>query len=263
VEAFGSIDGVALAKRELIEELPPTGTAVLNADDPRVSRFGEVHPGASVSFGLSEGATVRGDDVREGGGCTLFRVGETEFSTPLVGRHGVLNTLAALAVARVFGIPSARLVEAVRTLEAGKMRGERLEHRGIAVWNDCYNANPEAMRAMIDVLAGTPAARRIAVLGEMLELGAAGGGLHKEVGRYAAARGIDLVVGVRGTARELVDGARAAGMTDGAAVYFNTPEEAGAFARDAARPGDAVLFKGSRGVAMERALGAFLRPDEN
>ena len=258
VEAFGSIEGVARAKRELIEALPADGTAVLNADDERVARFRETHPGPSITFGFSEGAAVRGEELESANGWTRFRVEETVFETPLAGRHGVLNCLAALAVARAFGIPMGRLGEAVRTLAAGRMRGERLEHAGVTVWNDCYNANPEAMRAMIDVLAATPAAGRIAVLGEMLELGAAAERLHREVGRYAAARGIDLLAGVRGAARHVVEEARRAGMAESAAVFFETPEEAGEFVRGQARAGDAVLFKGSRGVAMERALERFL-----
>jgi UDP-N-acetylmuramoyl-tripeptide--D-alanyl-D-alanine ligase len=264
VEAFGSIDGVAAAKRELIEELPSEGLAVLNGDDPLVSRFGEVRGGRGVlTFGLSENAAIRAKNVVFDVDFTRFCVENAQFETPLAGRHGLMNTLAALAVAGAFGIPLARLGDAVRTLAAGKMRGERLRHNGITVWNDCYNANPEAMRAMLDVLAATPAARRIAVLGEMLELGEASERLHRGVGRYAARRGIDLLAGVRGAARHVVEEARAAGMAEGAALFFKTPEEAGAFARTAAQPGDAVLFKGSRGVAMERALEAFLGADKN
>ncbi|HWQ56147.1 MAG TPA: UDP-N-acetylmuramoyl-tripeptide--D-alanyl-D-alanine ligase [Bryobacteraceae bacterium] len=258
VECFSGIEGVAAAKRELIEALPAGGTAVLNADDPLVAAFRETHPGPVVTFGLGEGADVRAVDVDLGCAGSRFRVDGVAFESPLAGRHGVLNALAALAVARVLGIPAARLGDAVRTLPAGKMRSERLEHDGVTVWNDCYNANPEAMRAMIDVLAATPAARRVAVLGEMLELGRAAEALHREVGRYAAARGIDLLVGVRGAARWIVEEARQAGMTEPAARFFETPETAGEFAREHARAGDAVLFKGSRGVAMERALERFL-----
>jgi UDP-N-acetylmuramoyl-tripeptide--D-alanyl-D-alanine ligase len=259
VEAFeDGIDGVARAKRELIDTLPPDGTAVLNADDPLVAGFRAAHPGPSITFGLCEGADVRAEAVTPGPEYTTFRVDGVEFATPLAGRHGVVNNLAAIAVARVFGIPAARLRDAVRGFTTGKMRGERLERNGVTIWNDCYNANPEAMRAMLDVLAATPATRRIAVLGEMLELGRAAEQLHREVGRYAAARGIDLLVGVRGNAAFFVDGARGAGMQNGTARFFETPEAAGEFVRERAQAGDAVLFKGSRGVAMERALERFL-----
>jgi UDP-N-acetylmuramoyl-tripeptide--D-alanyl-D-alanine ligase len=170
----------------------------------------------------------------------------------------VLNLLAAIAVARVFDIPPERLREPVRTFSIGKMRGERLEHNGVIVWNDCYNSNPEAAEAMIDVLRKTPAQRRIAVLGEMLELGHAAEELHRHVGRYAAEHGTDLLVGVRGSARAMVKEAVAAGLPESAAYFFEDPGQAGDFVRANAHPGDAVLFKGSRGVRVERALERFL-----
>jgi UDP-N-acetylmuramoyl-tripeptide--D-alanyl-D-alanine ligase len=138
------------------------------------------------------------------------------------------------------------------------MRGEKSEHRGITIWNDCYNSNPEAAQSMIDVLAGTPARRRIAVLGEMLELGNASEQLHRRVGRYAAGHGVDLLIGVRGAARWMVEEARAAGMGPDAAVFFEAAAEAGEAAREAARQGDAVLFKGSRGVRVEGAVERFI-----
>jgi UDP-N-acetylmuramoyl-tripeptide--D-alanyl-D-alanine ligase len=246
VEFFDSIEGVAAAKRELIEALPADGLAVLNADDARVSRFREAHPGRSVTFGFSEGADVRGENFEALPGGARFRALGVDFETGLTGRHAVSNLLAAIAVARESGIAPERLREPVREFTVGKMRGERIERSGMVVWNDCYNSNPEAARSMLDVLRETPAERRIAVLGEMLELGEASEALHRKLGEYAAGRGIDLVIGVRGAARWL---AEAAG-----GVFFDAPEAAGDYMRSIARPGDAVLFKGSRGVHMERAL---------
>jgi UDP-N-acetylmuramoyl-tripeptide--D-alanyl-D-alanine ligase len=170
--------------------------------------------------------------------------------------------MAALAVARVFEIDWGRLRDAVASFRTGRMRCERLEHRGTVVWNDCYNANPEAMKSMLDVLRDTPARRRIAVLGEMLELGRSAEPLHREVGRYVAERGIDVLVGIRGAARFMVDEAVRAGLSGGAAHFFEDPEAAGRFVRDMAREGDAILFKGSRGVQVERALEPFLDGEE-
>jgi UDP-N-acetylmuramoyl-tripeptide--D-alanyl-D-alanine ligase len=168
-----------------------------------------------------------------------------------------MNLLAAIAVAIVFGEPADRLREAVRTFAVGKMRGERLEYNGIQVWNDCYNSNPEAAESMIDVLRQTPARRHIAVLGEMLELGDSAERLHRRIGRYAAEHGVDLLVGIRGSARAMVDEAQADGLA-ARAVFFEDPSEAGEFLRTAAHAGDAILFKGSRGVRVERALERFL-----
>jgi UDP-N-acetylmuramoyl-tripeptide--D-alanyl-D-alanine ligase len=254
IEFFDSIEGIAAAKRELIEELPTDGVAVLNADDPRVTRFRDVHPGRSLTFGFSESADVRAESFAPGPSGATFRALGVDYETGMTGRHAVLNLLAAIAVARIFEIEPHRLRDAVRSFGPGKMRGERLEHEGIVVWNDCYNSNPEAARSMIDVLAGTEAHRRIAVLGEMLELGHASERLHRELGRYAAARGIDTVIGVRGDARFLVE---EAGRN---AQFFDDPAEAGNAARAIAHPGDAILFKASRGVRIERALEAFLQP---
>jgi UDP-N-acetylmuramoyl-tripeptide--D-alanyl-D-alanine ligase len=254
VEAFGSVEAVARAKRELIEELPADGVAVLNADDPLVSAFREVHRGRVVTFGLSENADVRAEDVELGVETVRFRCGGVRFESPLVGRHGVSNVLAGLAVAQVFEIPPERLRDAVRSLSPGKMRGERLEHNGVVIWSDSYNSNPEAARAMIDVLRSTPARRRVAALGEMLELGPSTEPLHRDIGRYVAAQGIDVLVGIRGAARFMVEEAVRAGLSEGAAYFFEDPGQAGDFLSGMLREGDAVLFKGSRGVKVERAL---------
>ncbi len=260
MEAFESIDEIAAAKRELIDALPESGTAVLNADDPRVKAMAR---GKNVIlYGLSADADVRAEDVEESAEGVKFRVGSTLFTTALHGRHSVSNILAGLAVAQVYGIAPERLVGAVKNLMPGKMRGERFDHRGITVFNDCYNSNPDAVRAMLDVLRDTPARRRVAVLGEMLELGRWAEPLHRDVGSYAVEQGIDVLVGIRGAARASVDAARRAGLSAGAALFFDDPAEAGHAVRAIAQPGDAILFKGSRGVHVEKALEQFIAPDD-
>jgi UDP-N-acetylmuramoyl-tripeptide--D-alanyl-D-alanine ligase len=254
-EFLDALDGVAAAKRELIEALPAGGVAVLNADDPRVRRFRATHAGRTMTFGFAEDADVRAEAFGEGAaGFTRFRASGVDFETTLMGRHGVMNLLAAIAVARVFDIAPERLRDAVRSFPAGRMRGERTQHRGVEIWNDCYNSNPEAAQSMIDALRAAPARRRFAVLGEMLELGRASEELHRTVGRHAAENGVDLLIGVSGQARAMVDEAVRAGMPPEAARFFEDAGEAGDFLRTATRPGDAVLFKGSRGVGVERAL---------
>src|ERR1019366_4459855 len=130
-EYFDSIEGVAAAKRELIEALPRDGVAVLNADDPRVLKFRDAHPGRSVTFGFSEGAEVRAETAEYGADGARFRAVGVDFETELPGRHAVMNLLAAIAVARVFGIAPERLREPVRSFAIGKMRGERSEHNGV------------------------------------------------------------------------------------------------------------------------------------
>jgi UDP-N-acetylmuramoyl-tripeptide--D-alanyl-D-alanine ligase len=251
-EFFDSIEGVALAKRELIEALPAGGVAVLNADDARVAGFRNV-VGHSVTFGFSEGSDVRAEKLELAADASRFEVNGVYFDIPLPGRHGVMNALAAIAVAGLYGIPPERLTAAARSLESGKMRGERIQMGGITILNDCYNSNPEAVRAMVDVLVATPARRRLAVLGEMLELGPSAEPLHREIGSYVAGRGIDVLIGIRGASRHMVNEAVRAGLS-GAAYFFENPETAGDFVRRLARDGDAILFKGSRGVAVEKAM---------
>ena len=180
----------------------------------------------------------------------------------MTGRHIVSNLLAGIAVAGIYGITPDRLKDRVRNIQPGKMRGERLQHLGILVFNDCYNSNPDAARAMLAVLRDTPARRRIAVLGEMLELGRWAEPLHRDVGNYAAQCGIDVLVGLCGAACYMLDAAKRSGLRADAAFFFDDPVPAGQLVRSLAQPGDAVLFKGSRGVHVERALEQFLASQE-
>ena len=262
MEAFDSIEGVAAAKRELIEALPIDGVAVLNADDPLVIRFREVHRGRTITYGLSEGADVRAEQVQYTADGVRFQVNGVQFESRLMGRHSILNLLAGIAVAGLYGIQPDQLTGVVSELSAGAMRGQRFVHNDILILNDCYNSNPDAARAMIDVLRETPAKRRIAVLGEMLELGHWAESLHRDVGIYVANCGIDVLVGIRGEARHLVDAAREAGQAVDAAFFSPDTTAAGDYLRQIARPGDVILFKGSRGTHVERALERFLaRPN--
>jgi UDP-N-acetylmuramoyl-tripeptide--D-alanyl-D-alanine ligase len=263
MEAFDSIEGVAAAKRELIEALPSDGVAVLNADDPLVRKFAEVHRGRSITFGISSPADIRAEQVQITDSGVSFTVDGVPFDSTLVGRHSISNILAGIAVASLFGIRPAQLTAAVKNLQAPSMRGQRLLHEGVLILNDCYNSNPDAARVMIDVLRETPAQRRIAVLGEMLELGRWSESLHRDVGRYAATSGIDVLVGIRGEACHLVDAARQAGLAVDAAFFFSDAQAAGEYLRQIAHPGDVILFKGSRGTHVEHALERFLaRPNE-
>jgi UDP-N-acetylmuramoyl-tripeptide--D-alanyl-D-alanine ligase len=248
------IEGVARAKSELIQSLPREGTAVLNADDARVREFRKLHAGRAILFGLAPDAEVRAENLELSPTGARFRALGVDFESPLAGRHGVSNVLAGIAVARALDIAPERLREAVRSLAPGKMRGEQTRVHGVTIINDCYNANPEAMRSMLELLRDTPSTRRIAVLGEMLELGREAEALHRGLGRFVAEQGIDAVIGIRGAGRWIVDEAIAAGLSGGAALFFETPEEAGEYLKVFLKPGDAVLFKGSRGVRVERAL---------
>lgn len=258
IENFASIDGIAAAKRELIEALPADGVAILNADDARVARFRDIHPGRTITFGIDQPADVRAEAVEFLEDGARFRVRDVEFETRLIGRHNVLNILAGVAAAGLYGMEPDRLRDAVASLTRPKMRGEQFTFQGVLVYNDCYNSNPDAVRSMLDVLRDAPGRRKIAVLGEMLELGHWAEALHREVGNYAAMSGVQLLVGIRGAACHILDAAKGAGHAVDAAYFFEEPEPAGEFLRGVVQPGDAILFKGSRGTRVEKALERFL-----
>jgi UDP-N-acetylmuramoyl-tripeptide--D-alanyl-D-alanine ligase len=252
LEFFDSVEAIARAKYELIEALDPaTGVAVLNADDPRVARF--AFAGRVLTCGIEQEADFRAVNIQQEQ-AESFEVCGIRLAVHLPGRHNILNALAALAVASEFAIPPGEAAGALESFQPARMRGERLEHKGIVIINDCYNSNPQAALSMLDWLRAAPVkGRRLAVLGEMLELGPAGPDLHREVGARAA-RCADLLVGVRGLAAQIVEGARAAGLPAASGRFVETPDEAADLVAAWARPGDTVLFKASRGVRLERAI---------
>lgn len=252
------IGGIARAKFELIQALPPHGVAFLNCDDRYVSQFGRDFHGKAIYFGSSPSADPRARSVQELGGVALeFQVHAgaeiVAVRLQLIGRHNVTNALAAMAVGLESGIPLPDCASALAELQPGDKRGETLEVDGARIVNDCYNSNPEALKSMIHALAAMPAKRRILVAGEMLELGPGAPEMHRACGKEAALAGIALVVGVRGNARFLVEGARQAGAE---AIFVESPAEAGVWLRSQLKQGDAVLLKASRGVRLEQALTA-------
>ena len=260
LEFFDSIAGIARAKYELIESLPAQGIAILNADDEYVSQFGRNFRGKVVTYGIRRPADISAQKIDPRGAAgtefDLVVEGLRERTTlPLVGEHNVLNALAAVAVAMQFGFRPSEAAAALATMAPVEKRGEVVEVGTSTVLNDCYNSNPKALKAMVDALLSMPAPRHIVVAGEMLELGPTGAELHRECGRYMAERGVNRLIGVRGLAQALVEGAREAGLQ--AAEFVETPEEAGERLASEAQQGDAILFKASRGVRLEKGLEQF------
>jgi len=264
LEFFESVEEVALAERELIENLPGRETiAVLNADDERVARFAEVAPGRVVTFGVGARADFRAEQIEDRGadGSTFTLAspeGRARLNLSLAGRHNVANALAALAAASQWGIGAREAAEVLPRLQPASMRGEILRfEEGFTVINDCYNSSPAAMTSMIDLLANTPGARRrILAGGEMLELGAISPQLHSDAGAYAAAKKLDWIFGVQGDAAELVKAAIANGAAVSRAKFFADSRQAAVFIAAMVEPGDLLLVKGSRGVRMERIVDA-------
>jgi UDP-N-acetylmuramoyl-tripeptide--D-alanyl-D-alanine ligase len=252
----GSIDAIERGKRELIEALPLGGIAVLNADDPRVTRMAERRAGQLrvLRYGFDAAADVSATEVEslgEDGMRFSLRLpdGEIPARTPALGRHSVHNALAAAAVGVALGLDGATIV-------AGLARPFRVPHRSVVLragdWrllDDTYNAAPDSMAAALDLLATLPG-RRVAVLGEMLELGDLSDAAHTEVGARAA-RAAQLLVAIGPFASLYAAGARAAGM-DGAAIV-EAPDRTAALDELARRlrPGDVVLLKASRGAELD------------
>jgi len=256
LEFFDSLAGIARAKYELVESLPANGTAVLNADDEYVSQFGRGFKGKVIGYGLRATADVRAENIEsngaEGSRFDVITANGREAATlPLVGEHNVLNALAAISVGLARGMSLSEAVAALATLKPADKRGQVLQLGNITVINDCYNSNPKALNAMVDALAAMKATRRIVVAGEMLELGPSGEELHRAAGQHLAEKKIEVLVGVRGLAHAMVDGARSAGAQ---AEFVATPEQAGEWLAREARDGDVVLLKASRGVKLEKAL---------
>jgi UDP-N-acetylmuramoyl-tripeptide--D-alanyl-D-alanine ligase len=270
LEFFDSIEQIAEGKAQLIENLKPGGTAILNADDARVAAMRDKHRsgGRTLTFGLESAADVTATAIEsERFGLTRFRLrtplGEAAAELPLPGRHNLLNALAAAAVATCFEIAPEVIAHALASASASEMRGEVIDFAaGFTVIDDSYNSNPRSLLSMARAVAEGSGSgetegaggRTIVIAGEMLELGATGAQLHRETGREMARMGIAAIWGVRGLASELVEGAREAGMNGTAAKFFPTTEEAAAALLVEVRKGDLVLVKGSRGVRMERIV---------
>jgi UDP-N-acetylmuramoyl-tripeptide--D-alanyl-D-alanine ligase len=256
LEFFGSLAEIARAKYEIIETLHPGGVAVLNADDDYVCQFGRDFKGKVVTFGIKRSADVTARKVQINGaeGSTfelvVGSVGEP-VTFPLVGEHNIYNALAAAAAAMERGISPSQAAAALSSIAPPDKRGQVLHLNGATIINDCYNSNPRALEAMIDTLASMKAERRILVVGEMLELGTTAEALHRQCGKHAADKKIDMVIGVRGMARAVAEAACGSGTQ---AQFVETPEQAGEWLARNVRPGDAVLLKASRGVKLELAL---------
>jgi UDP-N-acetylmuramoyl-tripeptide--D-alanyl-D-alanine ligase len=252
---FGSREAVAAAKAEIFEGATDETLAVVNADDPLVMQHAATFPGPRLTFGESAGADIRATAVIDRGfdgtsANVITPVGTVDLEVPLPGRAHLSNVLAAVAVAVHFGVPLAAIAGRVATLQPVSRRGGSTSGpTGLRVVDDSYNASPAAVHSALTALAATKTSgRRIAVLGEMLELGSSAPALHESCGRVVADLGIDILVAIGGPSVDaLVTGAVSAGLpTDRIYRYVDSASAAAAIARLVAA-GDLVLVKGSRG----------------
>lgn len=268
VEHLGSIENVAKAKAELVEGMKSGGVAVLNADDPRVLAMSELTKGETITYGIDSPADVRATDiVFENFGNTHFQLhtpnGSAEVAFPLNGRHNMLNALAAAAVGHSFGMTTKEIASSLATVEPPPQRGEILRFgKGFTVINDSYNSNPAALISMVQTLVdgATSAKRKIVVAGEMLELGDNAHAIHRQTGETIAAMGIDMLIGVRGLAEDIVHGAETQKFSN--AKFATDSDVAGDMLAAEIREGDVVLVKGSRGVRTEKVIERLLKEFE-
>ena len=256
---FASPAAIADAKAEILERSERDQVLISNADDPLITPRVFAFAGRSITFGITNDADVRATEVEDlGVDGTRARVrtpaGERTIETPLLGRGNLLNVLAATAVALDAGVPLDTIVAAARQLMPADRRGSvRKLGRGVTLIDDSYNSSPAAVRKALDVLAReSRGTRRIAVLGEMLELGEHSTRLHQEIGAAAAASGLQRLFAVGGPAAQAMAAAAiAAGLPAAAVNYFTKSDEAAPAVTAALRAGDLVLVKGSRGTRTD------------
>ena len=259
---FASTDAIADAKGELLDHARPDDVLVANADDAQVMARARRYAGRLVTFGVDADADVRARDVDmrglEGTTATVRTpAGEFRLQTPLLGFGNLANVLAATAVAVTLGVPIAAIAERAATLRAAHHRGELLRlPGGVTLIDDSYNSSPTALKRSLETVGkATGSARKLAVLGEMLELGGHATRLHQECGRAAADAGLNFLITVGGDpARELAGAAVAAGMGPHSVAHVPSRREAMDLALQRVRAGDLVLVKGSRGIGLDAVV---------
>lgn len=265
LELLGSIEAVARAKAELVESLAPDAVAVLNADDPRVLAMGKRTPARVMTFGFAAAADVRATDVRwEGNAAVLFELaygGESRrMRLAMAGRHYVSGALAAAAAAFANGLGWDEVSKGLESVRPSGMRMEiSVTDDGITLINDAYNAGPLSVKAALEALSEMAVrGRRIAMLGEMLELGEASRRAHKDVGTEVARLGIDFFIAVGPSAPLMRDAAVGEGLPSENAVCCADNKEAAQVALTTVQPSDTLLVKGSRCVGLEVVIEALL-----
>lgn len=255
IEFFGTIEKIAEAKRELLENVKPGGTIIINADNKYVMDISRGFEGRKVTYGIEHDADFRGTNIRERGLLgTSFEVNGHAFDLSLPGRHNLENLLAAIATARSIGISWEGIARGVAEVKPAYHRGIIIDAGGATIYDDTYNSNPFALgRALTLMSEADVTGRRIAVIGDMLELGDKELDYHRDAGR-AVPNTIDTVIGVGKRSRALLDGAREAGLGDDKLHHFDDAQSAGEFLKTFIRPGDLVLIKASRGIGLDRTV---------
>ena len=264
IEFLGSQIGIRQAKMEIVEGMTSNGMLLLNGDDTLLRCLDQQPQQRITYFGCSEGCQVQAFDVRQDGDKLRFRVEAGKLSFPvelnLEGEHYVGDAMAAITVGLKLAVPFERIVESLAAFRNMSGRQEIFRAGEYTVIKDCYNAGPESMAAALGVLGNRPG-RRIAVLGDMLELGDCAQAEHYKVGRIAAEKA-DMVFAYGPHAGRVIDGTITGGMPETMGRAFDDREEMAKALKRAAKPGDVLLFKASHGMHLELVLEAFLKEEK-
>jgi UDP-N-acetylmuramoyl-tripeptide--D-alanyl-D-alanine ligase len=259
LELLGDVSSIAAAKGEILEHIPPEGFALLNSESPYIRREAGRCRGRVIYFGSDQAADIRAENIRTDGGSSTFNVvaGSERYPCviPVPGRHNVLNALAAVGVGREMGLADEEITRGLAAIVLTGMRLETINCGGLKIINDTYNASPASTRAALQTLADLAGERRkIAVLGNMLELGPRALEGHKEIGETAAGLNLAGLVTVGDLAAAIYDGAIGAGFPAEKAYQCPDNNEAAGVLKKLLQAGDVVLVKGSRGMKMEQIV---------
>lgn len=265
IEHLGSMEGILQAKLEILEGMDKDGKIILNGDDPLLWNLHKQPDIKADFFGIrNTECAVRGKAVEERPELLRFRVrcADAEFPVELAleGQHYVLDALAAVAVGLEFGVDTIKIRESLARFRNMEGRQEIYEAGGYTIIKDCYNAGPESMEAALSVL-GNRSGRRVAVLGDMLELGTCAAAEHYKIGRLAAEKA-EMVFAYGPNSKRVLNGALTGGMSQVQARAFTDRDKLVAVLKQMAQPGDVILFKGSRGMRMELVLEQFLQEEK-
>jgi UDP-N-acetylmuramoyl-tripeptide--D-alanyl-D-alanine ligase len=250
LEGLGTLVEVAKAKAELLEGLPQEGVAILNEATPSYRLLKKFLRSPLKTVGKASGIKAT---LSETSFVTKVGKKKVTFRMPILGKHNVSNALMAIAVGDYFGVPVAKMQAALKNLQAGSKRMEVVSAgQKINIINDCYNANPDSMVAGLEYLKDSAGKKRkVAILGDMFELGAESGKMHGELGQKAAGAKVGLLIAIGPHAADVVRGARRGKLSSERAFFFETVDAAIPVILALIRPGDLILVKGSRGMKME------------
>jgi UDP-N-acetylmuramoyl-tripeptide--D-alanyl-D-alanine ligase len=260
LEGLGSVDNVFKEKMNITAGLQKNGLLVLNADDSRLCKVRSTRNYRVITFGIRRGIYKPADLKWNENACASFKIGRTQFQLSVPGIHNLYNALAAIAVADALKVPKAEMASALKSFHAANMRMEIRNANGFKVVADCYNANPSSTRMALETIGSvTGCNRRIAVLGDMLELGVGSKDLHRDMGRLVPEMNFDFLLTIGQDAKEIQVGAIQGGMRSERALHFDTVQDANSYLSEMVRMGDIILVKGSRGMKLEQVVEALLR----